>query len=508
MAYDVMTITTKGAQVFSQLSGDPNEHLVIEGCATDTSVKTQAQAEVVENVPSPSVSTTNHIVLSGVTNTSFLVYAQFIAGQTTGGQVNSFYLFGYLQSAPNTKFVIAVASDSRQTKLPATQDIVNYVEVRFSLTFIPIQNTSQISTPSDNDYVLRSEFLQNINTVTTNLNSISSSLNTLSGRVVTTHVEGSATTGEAQNVYGNKTFKTGISSNIITPESSGTSEIGSISYPFDKADIKLVRQGDYNSNSGYSSYLNLYQSSSGSDAHVCSCQNGTYYDLNKSEIYLAYDTAFRGRFYLHCLCGDETEAGISYEHDEDYGLLLECDDQTDDISIITLYADTIKVYGNILPGEASNTYTVGDDDYPFAQVQALDGIFNSLHAIDSSIALADDLIPDQNNTISIGSENKILSHVYAGYLHGVLPTCPSTHVPDLGCILVVRVTLTSGSTQTILNFGDLIKIGSGNIDAINVSSLDGSNAANYPILSGCTFKLLSQAPVSLLTATALVMRVV
>ena len=482
MAYDVMTITTKGAQVFSQLAGDSNEHLVIEGCVTDTSVKTQAQAEAVENVPSPSVSTTNHIVLSGVTNTSFLVYAQFIAGQTTGGQVNSFYLFGYLQSAPNTKFVIAVASDSRQTKLPATQDIVNYVEVRFSLTFIPIQNTSQISTPSDNDYVLRSEFLQNINNV-------SSSLNTLSDRVVTTHVEGSATTGEVQNVYGTKTFKTGISSNIITPESSGTSEIGSVSYPFDKADIKLVRQGDYNSNSGYSSYLNLYQSSSGSDAHVCSCQNGTYYDLNKSEVYLAYDTAFRGRFYLHCLCGDETEAGISYEHDEDYGLLLECDDQTDDISIITLYADTIKVYGNILPGEASNTYTVGDDDYPFAQVQALDGIFNSLHAIDSSIALSDDLIPDQNNTISIGSENKILSHVYAGYLHGVLPNADSTtHDLEIGGITVVYISV---RTATTFNIGDEIKADVGSVTGIYSGNLGSGTTQGSVFNSSYKFKLLS-----------------
>ena len=189
MSYNVVTTTSKGAQIFAQLAGDPNEHLVIEGCDSDTSVLTQSQAINVENRPATSVSTTNNITLSGVTNSSILVYAQYIAGQTTGGQANSFYLYGYLQSAPNTKFVIAVASDSTQSKLPDAQDIVNYVEIRFSLTFTPIQNSSQISVPSDSDYVLRSEFLNT------------------SDRVVTTHALGQPTTGESQNIYGIKRFK-------------------------------------------------------------------------------------------------------------------------------------------------------------------------------------------------------------------------------------------------------------------------------------------------------------
>lgn len=230
MAYDIMTVTSKGVQVFAQLSGNQNEHLIIEGCDADTNVKTQDQAVAVENRPSSPTSTTTRIVLSGVTNSSFLVYAQFVAGQTTGGQVNSFYLYGYLQSAPNTKFVIAVASDSRQTKLPDTQDIINYVEVRFSLTFTPIQNASQVGVPSDQPYVLRSEFLQNMNTVTTQIN-------TLSDRVVTTHVEGTPTTGENQTIYGVKWFYDqlrassiecgDVTSSSITPLQDNAYDIGS-----------------------------------------------------------------------------------------------------------------------------------------------------------------------------------------------------------------------------------------------------------------------------------------
>ena len=44
MPYDIMTVTTKGSQLFAQLAGDPNEHLVIEGCDADASVKDQTQA--------------------------------------------------------------------------------------------------------------------------------------------------------------------------------------------------------------------------------------------------------------------------------------------------------------------------------------------------------------------------------------------------------------------------------------------------------------------------------
>ena len=227
MPYDVITVTARGAQAFAQLADSVQNHLTIEGCDSNATPLTASQAVQVSSRPSSPVSTTTHIVMSGVTNNHLLVYVQFIAGQTTGGQVNTFYLYGSLSSAPNDKFVIAVASDSRQTKLPGMNDIVNYVEVRFSLTFTEIQDPStQLIVPSNSDYVLRSEF-NNVN-------------NNLNNWLVTRHSRSNASIGEDQDIKGNKTFTDSIISDIVKPVSYDTGTIGIQGKSYNKAYISDV----------------------------------------------------------------------------------------------------------------------------------------------------------------------------------------------------------------------------------------------------------------------------
>lgn len=415
MAYDIMTVTSKGVQVFAQLSGNQNEHLIIEGCDADTNVKTQDQAVAVENRPSSPTSTTTRIVLSGVTNSSFLVYAQFVAGQTTGGQVNSFYLYGYLQSAPNTKFVIAVASDSRQTKLPDTQDIINYVEVRFSLTFTPIQNASQVGVPSDQPYVLRSEFLQNMNTVTTQIN-------TLSDRVVTTHVDGTPTTGENQTIYGVKWFYDqlrassiecgDVTSSSITPLQDSAYDIGSSNNRFRDAFF-----------SGNMECYGLQCGSINIDGDI-SLSEEDEYDLGSSSDYwrkIYTKELYTKNIYLLGNSGDlEVDCNISPTEDQVYGLgsLNNAWNVVISYDLITttiqnrLDNNPIYIYTTLVPssstpefGNSSHYWGNGYITHTFTQyLKAPSGIV--------SINVNSDLVPQSGDEM-LGDESHYWDVVYA-----------------------------------------------------------------------------------------------
>ena len=218
MSYSVETVTSKGSEIFAKLADHLQEHLTITGCyaVKDTvSLEDALDSGNILNESSWSNTAwlhTTHIEMSGVTTdtqnhtSSLMVYAQFMGDSTSSGswtigdkQVKTFYLHGHLNSIPNTEYVIGVASDTKSTRIPETEDIINIIEIRFTLVFTPLDADSTITVPSDSDYILRSEFQQDINQISTQINNISD-------RVVTTHIEGDPTEGESQEIYGYKAF--------------------------------------------------------------------------------------------------------------------------------------------------------------------------------------------------------------------------------------------------------------------------------------------------------------
>lgn len=218
MSYSVETVTFKGSEIFARLADHLQEHLTITGCyAVKDTVPLEDALDSGNILNESSWSNTawlhtTHIGMSGVTTdtqnhtSSLMVYAQFMGDSTSSGswtigdkQVKTFYLHGHLNSSPNTEYVLGVASDTKSTRIPETDDIINIIEIRFTLIFTPLDADSTITVPSDSDYTLRSEFQQDINQISTQINNIS-------GRVVTTHIEGEPTEGESQDIYGHKSF--------------------------------------------------------------------------------------------------------------------------------------------------------------------------------------------------------------------------------------------------------------------------------------------------------------
>lgn len=192
--FDVNTITAAGATLIA--SATAGNKLVIDGCDATTDVLTKAQAVQVSTRPATPGSNTTEVALAGSTDNHVYAYAEFIRGQSTGGDFNTFYLYGHIQNTPSVVRVIAIASASSPTHLPASGDVTNRTELQFELTF---SATDEVVTVADSSmYTTRGEFLL------------------LKERTVTTHAEGTPTTGEAQTIYGNKSFADGLSLSTLS----------------------------------------------------------------------------------------------------------------------------------------------------------------------------------------------------------------------------------------------------------------------------------------------------
>ena len=201
--FDVQTITAAGAGLIAAATA--SNKLIIDGCDATTEVLTKDQAVAVATRPASPGSNTTDVALAGSTDNHVYAYAEFIRGQSAGGDFNTFYLYGHSESSPYIIRVIAIASASSTVHLPTATDVVNRSEIQFELTFSATDEVVEVA--SSSMYETRGEFLL------------------LKDRTVTTHAEGAATTGEAQSIYGIKTFKDNLKAekNIVFPNNNENS---------------------------------------------------------------------------------------------------------------------------------------------------------------------------------------------------------------------------------------------------------------------------------------------
>jgi hypothetical protein len=185
MAWNVMTVTTKGTELLASATVDNS--LVLVGCVADKTVyATIDAAKAVSQVPSEYNAGTTDITILYVQNNNLFARAYFsTVDDPDDADVNSLYLYGRLYDSSDL-FVIAVASSSRPTHLPVDGDPDNSYQVLFNLMY-NVPNTAAV-TASSASFCTVAEF------------------NDLASRVVTTHIQGSETTGENQNIRGEKTF--------------------------------------------------------------------------------------------------------------------------------------------------------------------------------------------------------------------------------------------------------------------------------------------------------------
>lgn len=191
MAYDVNTLTVKGAELLAAATAQ--DKLILDGCDATTVYITQANAQLVESRPVSPLSTTTTVSIIGYTSNHIVSRAEFNAGVNTGGDARTLYLFGHKESAPSDVYVIYVASDMDTFHLPVAGDVATQYETLFDIIYAV--NPDAVETASTSIFTTLAEF------------------NMLKERTVTTHAESEPTTGEDQTIYGTKTFDKVITTN-------------------------------------------------------------------------------------------------------------------------------------------------------------------------------------------------------------------------------------------------------------------------------------------------------
>ena len=185
MAYDVSTITVSGASLLA--SATAADKLILVGCDATTEVLTQAQAVAVTTRPANLFSNTTRISLEGSDGNHVYVRVMFVAGESTGGDANTLYLYGHPESDSSTNSVLAVLSSADGFHLPVSGDVANTYSTLFDIIYTP--ESGAIETINTSAYATYAEFKR------------------LKDRTVTTYKEGDTTAGDNQTIRGIKSFR-------------------------------------------------------------------------------------------------------------------------------------------------------------------------------------------------------------------------------------------------------------------------------------------------------------
>ena len=187
MPFSVTTLTTKGTELLAAATA--SDKLIIVGCDADATQLNQTQAQAIESRPSSPVCTTTDVTSLSVTSSHLTCRIYFNSDNSTGGDVKSLYLYGYLESAPSDIYVIYVVSNATTFHLPTSSDVINEWEGKLDIVYTISPDSVGFATLAT--YASESEFAL------------------LKNRVVTTHSVNSSTTGDDQTIHGWKDFMDG-----------------------------------------------------------------------------------------------------------------------------------------------------------------------------------------------------------------------------------------------------------------------------------------------------------
>lgn len=188
MAWDIMTVTTKGTELLASASA--SDKLTIVGCDADSTVySTVDSAKAVSTRPVSPLRNTTDVTILFTQNNNLFSRAYFGTGTSATSDVNTLYLYGKLDSSEDL-YVVAVASSSATTHLPVSGDPSESFQALFNFMY-NVPNTAAV-TASSASFATIAEF------------------NDLASRVVTTNIQGSPTTGENQTIRGEKYFQNRI----------------------------------------------------------------------------------------------------------------------------------------------------------------------------------------------------------------------------------------------------------------------------------------------------------
>lgn len=188
MAFDTQTVTIKGAELLAAATAQ--DKLIIVGCDVTQTYMTQAQAVNISARPASPFSNTTTVTQIGSNSNHINSRVYFRAGENTGGDANTLFLYGHKQSDPTNDFVIFIASAETPFHLPVAGDVVDEWETALDIVYTI--NADAVGYAEQSTYCTLSEF------------------NLLKERTVTTHKEGEPTQGDIQTIYGDKTFNSDV----------------------------------------------------------------------------------------------------------------------------------------------------------------------------------------------------------------------------------------------------------------------------------------------------------
>ena len=199
MSFSVTTLTSKGTELLA--AATVSDRLIIVGCDADTTQLNQTQAQAIQTRPVSPTCTTTEVTSLSVASDHITCRIYFNSTDSTGGDVKSLYLYGYLESAPSDIYVIYVVSNSTTFHLPTSSDVINEWEGKLDIVYTISPDSVGFATLAT--YASESEF-----------SALKNDYDSLKDRVVTTHASGTPTQGDPnQNIYGLKTFNSAVSFN-------------------------------------------------------------------------------------------------------------------------------------------------------------------------------------------------------------------------------------------------------------------------------------------------------
>ena len=199
MSFSVTTLTSKGTELLA--AATVSDRLIIVGCDADTTQLNQTQAQAIQTRPVSPTCTTTEVTSLSVASDHITCRIYFNSTDSTGGDVKSLYLYGYLESAPSDIYVIYVVSNSTTFHLPTSSDVINEWEGKLDIVYTISPDSVGFATLAT--YASESEF-----------SALKNDYDSLKDRVVTTHAAGTPTQGDPnQNIYGLKTFNSSVSFN-------------------------------------------------------------------------------------------------------------------------------------------------------------------------------------------------------------------------------------------------------------------------------------------------------
>lgn len=478
--FDVQTITAAGASLIAAATAQ--NKLILDGCDATTAVLTREQAIAISSRPSNPGSNTTDVALAGSTDNHVYAYAEFIRGSSTGGEFNTFYLYGHSQSSPSDIRVIAVVSAAATTHLPTSLDTFNRSEIQFELTFSATDEVVEVASTSM--YTTRGEFLL------------------LKNRTVTTHAEGETAVGDNQTIYGAKAFADGIQLAVLSGIGDDPVEFAS------SIEGNIVPSDDNEYTIGDSTHC--YRNVNSASIHVdgISSKSPGAIDLGSSLVpdtdgaldLGSPDYNFRN-VYTHKIVGNNMPGGMldiaAYDitADDDNAGVLICGRGSDDFPFVNIYynsatlgegASLVFKNGALYCDYATNGPYLGTSAEPWAEawLSQLDTAAIRIFGSATSIT-TDSLIPSGSatylglpqlpfadinatsiygldflpldNTADIGNSDNKFRKLYAKELHGVIPS-PSTYLdePEVGAIFFAGITVAGA---VAVNAGATAKVG-------------------------------------------------